>query len=122
MSQSQMAGIDTPPFDRRDEGPTVLDGGQDVQRILGLLDDADCRAILETTGGEALSATEICDACDVPRSTAYRKLDRLRDAGLVEESLRVRFDGKHTREYTRRVDDVVVSVGDEGGVELELCH
>lgn len=118
MSQTQLAGVDAHP--RRHEGSVVIDAESDIQQILTLLDDADCRAILEATGEQSLSATQISETCDVPSSTVYRKLDRLTEAGLLEEGLRVRVDGKHTREYSRRVDDVVVSVGDGGAIELEV--
>lgn len=122
MSQSQLAGLESRSYERASDEPTVVDTEEAVGEVLHLLDDPDCRAILEATSDESLSASEISDACDVPRSTVYRKLDRLSEAGLLEEGLRVRFDGKHTQEYSRRVDDVVVSVSDEGSIELEISR
>lgn len=81
-----------------------------VQQLLGVLEDADCRAILHATREETLTANEIADAQDVPLSTTYRKLNLLTEAGLLEEQIRICPSGKHTNEYTRLVDDVVISL------------
>lgn len=105
--------------DARTDATLVTEEG-DVTTLLDALNDADCRAILDATGDEALSANEVADACDLPLSTVYRKLDRLTDAGLLDERTRVRSAGKHPSEYARRVEDVLVSVGDGGDVELRI--
>lgn len=89
----------------------------DVEDLLGALEDADCRALLEATGEEALSAGELGERCDIPSSTVYRKVEQLTEAGLLEERLRVSRSGKHTREYRRRVDQISLSI-DAGGTEL----
>lgn len=86
------------------------------QVLLDALDDADCRAILRATNDDALSASEVSEACGLPLSTTYRKLDALTEAGLVTEGTRVRRSGKHASEYVRNVDDVVVSVDPDGGL------
>ena len=88
------------------------DGG--AQPVLDVLHDANCRAILRATGERALSANEVAEACDLAQSTAYRKLDLLVEAGVLEERTRVRRSGKHASEYVRTVDDVVVSLDDDG--------
>jgi DNA-binding transcriptional ArsR family regulator len=90
----------------------VVDG--DVEELLTALEDADCRAVLEATGEEALSAAELGDCCDIPSSTVYRKVEQLTEAGLLEEQLRVRRSGKHTREYRRAVDQLSLTIGSEG--------
>lgn len=91
-----------------------LDDEQDVAAVLTALNDADCQRILSAIGSEARSAAELCERCGLPRSTTYRKLERLVDAGLVEEGLRIRASGHHTAEYERTYDDVHVTFGDEG--------
>lgn len=98
------------------------DSGRRIDEVLDLLDDADCRAILEATGGEALSAAEIQETCDIPRSTVYRKLEQLTGAGLLAERLRIRRSGKHTREYLRIVEDVVFSMDTDDGVALQISR
>jgi DNA-binding transcriptional ArsR family regulator len=102
------------------DGRTTVSDDEGVQRILDAFDDADCRAILEATSTDVLSASEISDACDLPLSTTYRKLDLLTDAGLVEERTRLRRSGKHASEYARLVESVTVSLDEDGRTELQV--
>lgn len=90
----------------------LVDG--DVEELLAALEDADCRAVLEATGEEALTAGELEEHCDIPSSTVYRKVELLTEVGLLEEQLRVRRSGKHTREYRRRVDQLSLSICSDG--------
>lgn len=92
---------------------------QDLDELLSVLEDSDCRAVLEATGEEALSAKEIGERCSIPSSTVYRKVDRLTGAGLLEESLRIHRSGKHTNEYSRRVEGVALTIGN-AGTELRM--
>ncbi|SDQ28451.1 Helix-turn-helix domain-containing protein [Natronobacterium texcoconense] len=93
----------------------------DLGSVLGALDDDACREILEAASEETLTATELSEQCDIPTSTAYRKVEKLTEAGLVEEKVRINTSGKHATEYRTAFDDVVVTVAD-GGVELELTR
>ena len=88
-----------------------------VDNLLTALEDLGCRAILDVTGDEALSAREISERCDLPLSTTYRKLDRLTTVGLLAERTRLRPSGRHASEYARRVASVRVSL-DTGRLEL----
>ncbi|MCG1003609.1 MULTISPECIES: helix-turn-helix domain-containing protein [Halobacterium] len=118
MSQSQLpAGIRTD----RDDAPTTHTDTEDVQHVLDALDDTDCRTILEATREDTMTVGEISEACDLPQSTAYRKVDILADAGLLDESLRVRRSGKHVSEYDCGIEDVTLSV-DGDGVSLTVDH
>jgi DNA-binding transcriptional ArsR family regulator len=96
----------------------VVDDEQEIERLLGALEDAGCRAILEATTGEALSASEVADRCGLALSTTYRKLELLAEAGLVEEGTRIRPTGKHPSEYVRAVAAVTVALDDGGRLEL----
>lgn len=102
-----------PPADE-----TVRSEGE-ITELLTVLDDEDCREVLRATGDDPLSAKEIAEACDIPSSTVYRKVDRLVDAGLLHEGIRIRGSGKHASEYTRCVDTVALSI-DDGGTELRV--
>lgn len=86
----------------------------DVSTVLDALDDESCREILAVIGDEPLSAAEIHETADLPRSTTYRKLELLADAGLVAETLDIRRSGHHTTRYSRACDNVVVGWGEEG--------
>ena len=121
MSQSTMAPMEVRHREHSDENSTVSDDST-VESLFEVLDDADCRAILRATSEEALSASELSDACDIPLSTTYRKLESLTEVGLLEESLRLRRSGKHTSEYRRRVDDIVVSMDAAGDFSLSVTR
>lgn len=108
MSQSLLA---RPATDRR---PSV-----DPEDVLAALSDTDCRRILDATS-TPLTAREISEACDLPSSTTYRKIDLLTDAGLVEERLRLDSTGKYPHEYQCSIDNVVVHLAENGGVEIGL--
>lgn len=95
-----------------------IDSDQEISTLLGALEDADCRAILEATSDQALSASELCEVCDLSSSTGYRKVDQLTEAGLLEESIRLDSSGAHTSEYRLAVSDVEIDL--EGGVELTV--
>lgn len=93
-----------------------------VQQLLDALDDADCRAILDSTREDALTANEVSEAHDLPLSTTYRKLDLLTEVGLLEERTRVRQSGKHASEYVPVVDAVVISLGPRGEAEVRVSR
>lgn len=94
------------------------DPSLDTEAALAALNDPDCRALLAATHDEAHTAGELVQACDIPRSTLYRKLDRLSDAGLLAEGIRLSGDGTHASEYRRAVDTVTVSLSTGDGVEV----
>lgn len=111
--------VATPLIERSPDETTVVDETE-IQTVLDALQDDDCRAVLDAAADEALSASELSTACDLPLSTTYRKLDVLTKAGLLAERTRLCPDGKHASEYRRAVDDVVVSTGTNGGFELTV--
>lgn len=101
---------------------TTVDSESDVQALLDALGDADCRAILEATGEEALTAAELSSELGLPKSTAYRKLDTLSDLSLVEERTRIRRSGKHATEFRRRLADLSLTASAAGGIELRVTR
>jgi DNA-binding transcriptional ArsR family regulator len=112
--------IATPPRVERSPDETTVADADEVQAILYALQDDDCRAVLDATGEASLSASELADACDLPLSTTYRKLDTLTEAGLLAERTRLSPDGKHTSEYVRAVDEVLVDA--DAGFELTVTR
>ncbi|WP_331234007.1 helix-turn-helix domain-containing protein [Natronorarus salvus] len=119
MSQAPMAIADVRPHDST---VRTVDREEEVRTLLRALEDADCRTILKATGEEALSANDIAEKFDLPTSTVYRKLERLADAGLIEERIRIHRSGRHVSEYCLCVRDVRFSVGGDGGAELEVTR
>ena len=88
----------------------------DSETALTALNDPDCRELLAATAEEARTASSSRPA-RFP-STAYRKIDLLTDAGLLEEGVRLSTDGKHASEYRRAVEEITVSVSSSDGVEI----
>ena len=102
-------------FGRRTNEPTV-----EPETLFRALEDETCRRILEATAEKALTASELCERCDVPQSTMYRKLDLLTEATLVEETLRLSRDGRNSKQYQQCFDDVTISLGEDGGVAVDV--
>lgn len=80
--------------------------------MLSTLGDEPTRAIIEALS-EPMTANELADACDIPLSTMYRKLDRLSEADLVSESTEIRRSGQHTTRYARDFTEITVWVSDD---------
>lgn len=97
-------------------------GGTDARgsAVLSALGDDDCRRLLSLVAREPMTVAELSQACDLPRSTVYRKLDRLTSERLVEEHAQVATSGRHANQYTCRVDDVEVDVGEAGTLDVSL--
>lgn len=70
----------------------------DVGEMLNVLDDEASQTIIQELD-EPMTASEISDACDIPVSTTYRKLDGLTDTSLLATGTEVRADGHHTTTY-----------------------
>lgn len=90
-----------------------------LQTVLAALDDADCRTILRETT-EPMTATELIDACDIPQSTLYRKLDRLSSASLVREVDEVHPEGGRITRYERDFEDVTISIEDTDELSVTI--
>ena len=86
----------------------------DPDEVLDLLDDQYAEAILRQTRDTALSAQEISTACDISVSTVYRRTERLVDCGLLAERRIAQSDGTHHSTYEARLDEVTVSLTDDG--------
>lgn len=99
--------------DRKMAGDAPKRDAPAPEAVLGALDDEDCRAILAAID-EPLTAAELSEHCDIPTSTTYKKLDRLTEAGLLEEQLEVRQDGHHTTQYLPAFESVEVTRDGDG--------
>ncbi|UHQ98170.1 helix-turn-helix domain-containing protein (plasmid) [Natrinema zhouii] len=94
------------------QGPSTDDDDPPVSVVLQSLEDSKCRTIL-TALCEPKSATKLCNECELPSSTVYRKLERLRDAALVKEYTEVRRDGPNATLYERDFTDISISIDDD---------
>lgn len=87
--------------------------------VLQSLDDSKCRAILELLY-EPKSASELCEECDLPSSTVYRKLELLRESALVREYTEVRSDGPNPTLYERDFTDISISIDDSDEFTIDI--
>lgn len=80
--------------------------------VLSTLGDEPIRTIIETLS-EPMTANELSEACDIPQSTMYRKLDQLTEASLVIESTEIRQSGQHTTRYELDFTQIEILLSDE---------
>ncbi|MFC7059879.1 winged helix-turn-helix domain-containing protein [Halovenus salina] len=91
----------------------------ELQDVLDALDDPDCRAILRETT-EPMTANELVTACDIPRSTLYRKLELLSSASLVVEQETINPGGGRVTHYKQSFDDVIITMDDTGEFSVSI--
>lgn len=90
------------------------------EEVLALLTDPDSRAIVEATSKEPRSASELADYCEIALSTAYRTVNRLVEAGLLEERPQITPRGSDANEFALQVRDIRVDITVDRGVELTV--
>jgi DNA-binding transcriptional ArsR family regulator len=93
-----------------DEDPSALSD----EELLALLGDEYTRRVLLAVVEERRSGREVMEAADVSKATAYRRLSRLQEAGLVESELVVDLDGHHHEEFFAVVERADISLSREG--------
>lgn len=91
----------------------------DLETVLGTLYDEDCRAILSELT-EPKTARELLEQCEIPRSTLYRKLDRLVDATLLREGTEIRTDGSHASRYEIDFEEIVLTRSTDEEIEIQI--
>jgi len=99
--------------------PFADDAAPDLQEVLDALDDPTCRRFVAHLE-EPMTASELSEACDVPLSTTYRKLDALSEASLVGEQTEIRTDGQHTTRYTVDFTEVAVALDEDREFEVRI--
>ncbi|ESS02906.1 MAG: helix-turn-helix domain protein [uncultured archaeon A07HR67] len=92
--------------------PSREETSPDVGDVLDALADDAARRIV-TALSEPKTASELSEECEIPLSTTYRKLEKLTEASLLDESTDIRRDGQHTTRYAVAFEEVAVSVDEE---------
>lgn len=98
--------------------PFAKDAAPELQDVLDALEDPDCRRIVRRLD-EPRTARELSEACEMPLSTTYRKLDLLSTASLVDERTQIRSGGHHTTQYV--LDFEVVRIVLNSALEFEVA-
>lgn len=94
---------------------TTSSGEEDVLRTMG---DADCRAILAAAADTPQTVSELVDRCEISTATAYRKIDELVEAGLLEEHTRISPNGRNPSEYRLRTQTVRIDITEAGRLDV----
>jgi hypothetical protein len=89
----------------------------DAASTLELLADDDVRALFEAVE-EPRTIPQLAAECDLPRSTAYRKTNRLVEAGILVPTTQTAGETDTATEYRRTVDGIRLEVGDGMRVEF----
>lgn len=105
------------------DGAQESSGGVDASALLAALDDAHCQGLLGVlaSADEPLTVGAVVERCDVAESTAYRKLGRLQDVGVVAKHERLRNDGRCAGYFALRADGITVDF-DDGDVTAAIRH
>lgn len=101
--------------------PFASDAAPELQEVLDALDDPDCREIVRELD-EPKTARDLSEACDMPLSTTYRKLELLSTASLVDERTQIRSGGHHTTQYALDFDAVQIAVDDAREFEVSISR
>ncbi len=103
----------------------VLQQGKQVEEeatrdfLLEIQADKYCRAILESTIDCPKSAKQLSQECNIPISTAYRRVQQLHDHKLVTISGMINEDGKKYFLYKSKVKGIV-SCFNQGEIQVEV--
>jgi len=87
--------------------------------LLDLFGDEYTRRVYEVVAEQPRDGRGVAEAADVSRPTAYRRLNDLRDAGLVRTEMTICEDGHH-RERFEAVTTTLSLCLDEGGMDAKV--
>jgi len=99
--------------------PLSSESNASAEAICSALDDPDCREIIRTLE-TPMTAAELTEACDIPQSTLYRKLELLTEATLLEESTEIRRDGHHASKYTVAFDEITLGLDENRELSVDI--
>ncbi|ERG96796.1 MAG: transcriptional regulator [Haloquadratum walsbyi J07HQW2] len=89
--------------------------------LIDLLADEYVCALLCALNSDPQPVDTLVEACSMSRPTAYRRLDRLTDAGIVDARINPMSDGHHKREFWIVHDSFEIQI-DTDGVDGSLTH
>jgi predicted transcriptional regulator len=95
------------------------DDSETDRSLLELLGDEYTRRVLSAVTDQPRSGTGVVDATGVSKATAYRRLDDLEAAGLVDSEMVFDPDGYHHEQYYAVVESIDIRFKD-GGVTVDI--
>jgi len=83
-----------------------------VTELFDLFGDEYTRRVYQTIVDQPRSGRAVAETADVSRATAYRRLNELRDAGLVRTEMMICDDGHHKERFEAVATSLSVSLDD----------
>ena len=112
-----MATTVTAQKERRKSRNRATDGDAEAndtqasgEQLLELLGDQYTRRVLQAVVDEPKSGSEIVEDTSVSKATAYRRIETLQEAGLVESRTVFDPDGHHHEKFWAVVDEVSIEI------------
>jgi DNA-binding transcriptional ArsR family regulator len=112
-----MSALESP--DAKPSTGRTTDDGPTADELLDLLGDEYTRRVFEAVAERPRSGRGVAEATDVSRATAYRRLNDLRDAGLVTTDVVISENGNHHDRFEAVADELAVSLAD-GDIEAAV--
>jgi hypothetical protein len=92
-----------------------------ASELFELFGDEYTRRVYETTTEQPRSGRTVAEVADVSRATAYRRLNDLRDAGLVRTEMMVCDNGHHKERFEPVPTSTSLSLDDGIGVMVDIA-
>ena len=103
-----------------DESSRERETEPDPDVVFELAADDTARRILSVASEGPQSVSELAERCGVSKPTVYRRVETLRDHGLVEGNLRISRAGDHHEEFETTVDRVCLEFEDGLSVDVRI--
>jgi len=97
------------------------DTSPSTAELLDLFGNEYTRKVFAAVAERPRGGRAVAEAADVSRPTAYRRLNELRDAGLVETEMVVSENGHHRERFEAVADGVSISI-DDGSIDATVSH
>jgi len=110
---AQLTVPDAEPSEKHSERDTTSTD------LLDLLGDEYTRRVYEAVVEKPRGGRAVAEAADVSRPTAYRRLNDLQDAGLVQSEIAICTDGHHRERFEAVTDSLSVPLA-EGRIEVSV--
>lgn len=92
-----------------------------LDEVFETLSNQDCRELIQAMD-QPRTAAELSERSDVPLSTTYRKIEQLADAGLVDDVIEIREDGRHTSRYYPNFVTIEVNLAEDRTMHIDITR
>ena len=117
-SPSSMSIDPTPRPERQPDWTEATD--LSATELFELFGDEYTRRVYEAITEQPRSGRAVAEAAGVSRATAYRRLNDLREAGLVRSEMAICDDGHHKERFEPVAASVSISLGDGIGATVDV--